>query len=455
MPSRIISRPSGAGQSTNTPTQHRDRNRLPDYQPVEFPLTAKAQQQLSSLIRRHPLNQFDAQLDSAIANITENMGAINDHHANNAAKLTSRQEKLNKLVANNAASPRIQAERTAIAEATTSLATQKDKVDTLTASMEKQLREMIDLQQQLIHTRDTLKDLTNTTSASSQRPSPRASAPESTFDPTDPTNSTPSSQPLASLFKSTLDSKTDRYNLLPLSRRYASNNSYRKFRTLLHDARHQHDDAPPPPPSEDTWFSDRRPAPGETGGLVSDDDDDVAVARESVSTRCPVTLQEFVEPVTSRKCPHSFEEAAIFEMIGKSTITITVREGHSFRDEEGTGKQAKAVQCPVPGCERMLTKRDLERDFVLKRRVERVRRAREVEDEEEEEEEEEEEDEDEGEQEEGEAGKGNGRGRKRRSDVVDVESGEEEEEEEEKEEAAGSVRTGTARRRRLKVSQEL
>ena len=70
------------------------------------------------------------------------------------------------------------------------------------------------------------------------------------------------------------------------------------------------------------------------------------------SMKCPITLMLFVEPVKSTRCPHVFTKTAITEMIQRS-------------------KGRKAVQCPVAGCDKILSADDLVPDKVMERRLER------------------------------------------------------------------------------------
>lgn len=120
----------------------------------------------------------------------------------------------------------------------------------------------------------------------------------------------------------------------------------------MHDAQHPGDDAPPLA-NASTWFpadptlatststrNTRAHANGHpttaAAGAEDDDDDDLAIASERISIKCPLTLLPYKDPVTSTKCPHSFEKAAILDMISKSA---------------GRVGGEKAVQCPV--CERV------------------------------------------------------------------------------------------------------
>ena len=129
--------------------------------------------------------------------------------------------------------------------------------------------------------------------------------------------------------------------------RYASHNDYVGFRKIVHDA-HYPEDQPPPMPNASTWFpsessqSSALENRGATAGnQPADDDDDLAVASERISIKCPITLLPMKDPVTSQKCPHSFEKAAILSMINASDVFV----GGSGR--RGVHDGQKAMKCPV------------------------------------------------------------------------------------------------------------
>ena len=85
-----------------------------------------------------------------------------------------------------------------------------------------------------------------------------------------------------------------------------------------------------------------------------DDDDDIAIAREKTSLKCPITLLPFRVPVTSRKCPHSFEKEAIFGMISQSSARLGGAGGRRRGDGGFAGpgdRGVQAVKCPV--CEQV------------------------------------------------------------------------------------------------------
>ena len=165
-------------------------------------------------------------------------------------------------------------------------------------------------------------------------------------------------------------SKT-RYQSHSLTDRYTSNQSYVAFRRVVHDARHPEGDVQLAHQSE--WFNEgQAPAPGVTTRARNEDedsDDDIAVSKATISTRCPLTLAEFVKPLTSKKCPHSFEGEAIMSLLN----------GSRLREHGGVGE--KTVQCPVTGCSQILKKTDLHTDAVLIRQIKRIQRSKELENE--------------------------------------------------------------------------
>lgn len=155
---------------------------------------------------------------------------------------------------------------------------------------------------------------------------------------------------------------------------------------MVHNAKFPGDDAPPLPHSS-KWFShlEDPSAPGNASTAGSPgqrtrtraprepspaDSDDIAIERERISLKCPLTLLPFREPITSTKCPHSFEREAIYDMIARS----------DFHYKPPSGRRVRAVKCPV--CSIPLTSEDLRSDPALVRKVRRAAElsAREAED---------------------------------------------------------------------------
>lgn len=145
------------------------------------------------------------------------------------------------------------------------------------------------------------------------------------------------------LYTSRLQRQKNAYTSLSLTARYAKNNDYRDFKRIVHDA--TYGDSGPELGHEDTWFTDTgSPAPGVTdtrrGAL--EDDDDIIVDKVKMSTTCPITFQQYKDPITSAKCPHTFERNAILDMIRNSSNRL------GGGGQRGAGE--KAVECPCTGC---------------------------------------------------------------------------------------------------------
>ncbi|KAL2835245.1 mRNA capping enzyme-domain-containing protein [Aspergillus cavernicola] len=177
---------------------------------------------------------------------------------------------------------------------------------------------------------------------------------------------------------------------LSLTERYSKNNSYIGFYRIIHEAKHPGDDIPPLPHAS-TWFShledpnasstrnNSSTSPNTHSRRASrqnnrprsasaSDSDDVAIERERISLKCPLTLLPFADPVTSTKCPHSFEREAIAAMITQSTLTVPTPSASG--SGSGRGRRIRAIKCPV--CSEVLTANDLREDPVLLRRIRRA-----------------------------------------------------------------------------------
>lgn len=193
-----------------------------------------------------------------------------------------------------------------------------------------------------------------------------------------PATPAPAIPALTPLFTTNLTDATDRYTSQTLTTRYAAHNTYVDFRKLVHDSLHPDGDIPLP--HAQTWFAAEEgreaPAPGDTsGGANGDDDDDIAIARVTLSTKCPLTLVQLRDPVTSKICKHSFERSAISEMIKQVRPPTRARGAPAV-------PFTPSVECPVGGCDKRIAEGDLEVDAVLVRQIRRVQRAREREEEE-------------------------------------------------------------------------
>ncbi|PWY78301.1 hypothetical protein BO70DRAFT_293938 [Aspergillus heteromorphus CBS 117.55] len=236
--------------------------------------------------------------------------------------------------------------------------------------------------------------------------------------------------PLVELVEERLEGKGGEWGGLSLTDRYSTNNAYVGFYRIIHEAKYPGDDIPPLPHAS-TWFAHLEnssrttsststvqqpsanistytpsihtntsdsansarlltrpatrtnpnpqplnPSSAAPDNNADDSDDDIAIERERISLKCPLTLLPFTSPVTSTKCPHSFEREAIFSMIaGSSTTVPDPNASMASGSSRGSRRppRVKSVRCPV--CEVMLTETDLRSDPVLLRRVKRAEAA--------------------------------------------------------------------------------
>jgi hypothetical protein len=361
-----------AGTAGNTQTRD-----APSYEQPLFALNPAAQRSLAQISRNRNLSQLQKNLKDAQKCLADTAVEINDRLIvrENALEKHKQRQALNTDGNENAAI----SESTPIQESTARL----------TERMDETIRRIIDAQQSidavgasLRHTVDATQQDPSTQAGTQASRVTRRAAHASTedrseevdasemqgsfqdFTPTDPAGGTQAIRPPLHIFRERVEKDQILYQRQTLTERYAENNDYREFRRIVHDAQHPDDDVPMPHHTE--WFSEAvAPPPGVTASAAAgdeqdDDDDDIAISRATISTKCPLTLVEFVEPLTSTKCPHSFESEAVLGMIRQSPT--------------------KTIQCPVSGCRESLREKDLHVDVVLKRKIERLQRAKHMDD---------------------------------------------------------------------------
>lgn len=134
------------------------------------------------------------------------------------------------------------------------------------------------------------------------------------------------------------------------------NSDYATFVRTVHSSRFGDE---VPVPHARTWFGeDGKPkiassTAGRRQTAVQDDDsdDDVVVSRATATLKCPLTLQYFVVPYSSKVCKHTFEKSAIkeyFDMNGKYYDQMLGPRGRPI------GPQGeKKAECPLAGCQKV------------------------------------------------------------------------------------------------------
>lgn len=193
----------------------------------------------------------------------------------------------------------------------------------------------------------------------------------------------PSDAPTAQL-RSAFEAQSSTWASLSLTERYAKSYHYRDFYRTIHDSKHRDRDEVPVP-HESMWFAAeegrRTEAAVLTGtGHGTDEDDELQIGRVVIRTKCPITMKDFEDPVTSKKCTHSFESGAFFEILKRTDKHLPftpeqVQEIERCRNRlEKTKKEKEigipAVQCPE--CRILLAAVDVERNTALQRKVQRM-----------------------------------------------------------------------------------
>lgn len=191
----------------------------------------------------------------------------------------------------------------------------------------------------------------------------------------------------SALLQAAFEKRTSIWNALSLTDKYAKSNEYKGFYTTIHDSKYPgqagQDDVPVP--HETMWFATEEGRQTEnevvSGVATGDaDDDELQVDHVVIRIRCPFTLQIFKDPVTSKKCPHSFERSAFYDVL-KTTdkhlpfTSEQVQElSYCKNRAERTRKEKEigivAVQCPE--CAKLLAEDDVERNPVLQRKAQRM-----------------------------------------------------------------------------------
>ncbi|KAL8737250.1 MAG: hypothetical protein Q9181_001869 [Wetmoreana brouardii] len=368
---------------------------LPPYQPLTHTLNPTAQHLLHSLPTTHSLNDLKRRLQTAVTHLTDVTGDLNDQHQ-------ARKAEYDKQKARKAARAR-DFENSQGADGDEDGDRRMEEasrdVDDWTSKMGKGTRRVIDVQARVESVETALKELdanvsqgrtaTQSTLGASQFRSQRQRhnqrrGNDDQEDEDDENNGADAQDdaligaPAFEIFKSKVAASDSTYASLSLKDRYASHNDYIGFRKIVHDARHPDDDTPLPHSS--TWFpsSSNSTAAGQNGNNQSrsdsapadndsDSDAEIQIAREKRSIKCPLTLLPMHDPLTSTRCPHSFEKSAILDMLNASAL-------RADQSTQGTGRGGgggeKALKCPV--CEVLLTASTLKADPVLVRKIRRI-----------------------------------------------------------------------------------
>ncbi|KAJ9293930.1 hypothetical protein DTO271G3_7306 [Paecilomyces variotii] len=390
-------RDSQHAQSSRAPT-------MPEYQPLSAPLNPTGQRALAALLQSQSFRHLKTHLKHASLKLTDTAGEANDRLTEAQQRFQRRQQQ-RRREAQAAREGQEDANQEDDDEEAQELAQKEEKVKEVTVQLEEKMRAVVDAEVKLEALTNVLGDLAREAEAAEAanaiRTRTRTGGRRRNVDEMDGDDeedqdyeASPERElgaddkPPSQLLQQKLAENTEKWEGLSLTQRYSTNNDYVGFYRIVHDSKHPGDDIPPlPHPS--TWFSHledpstaargaaspaRRTRRGRNRSASTAGSEDIAIERERISLRCPLTLLTFKDPVTSTKCPHSFERQAIEDMIAHSSTTEAVPSRDSSRP-----RRVRSVKCPV--CSVSLTLQDLRPDPVLLRRVRRAEREAESEDE--------------------------------------------------------------------------
>ena len=366
-------------------------------QPPEVGLNPKGLQSLESLLRAQSSNKHLLEhINKAKTRLTEIVSDLNDRAGHEDAEF---RRKFSRFAQNEES---IDGEEQAAHEAF-----QQQAAD-LTRRMDHAMRKAIDSSASQAGLSDIFKEVSERTSTVSQatqiqqRQSDRtaswgAAASEAGEDadaaaleiqddndePLPPPH--PSNAPSA-LLRDALEKDKSNWATQTPTQRYSKDNDYTGFYTAVFYAKNPGDD-PPPVPHPEFWFADEEgrevvlPRLTEDGGgAEGEGDSDLEVASVRGGITCPLTLRRFTDPWKSKKCKHTFEKEAIFNLIlsANTFVPYTPEQcaeiGRLNNRQERTRKEKEIrlpqMRCPV--CVAMLTVPDLEPDPLLLRKVKRI-----------------------------------------------------------------------------------
>ena len=364
-----------ASRSRPSPRTSQGTAVLPPYQPLANPLNQDALNALHSFTRSYPLTPLTKRQEVALSSLQNIAADINERYQ---ARSSTHQRQVAKRAERGVAEDEAQAE---------AIEKLRQETKEITTTMEEAVRGVIDSKAHVEGTETALRELSTNLRESGGRLGPTQSTlgtsqfrgqkrrrganndvdedDNSDLDSPEPQSQTQEGP--TSFLRRKISASNAEYEKLSLRDKYAQNNDYIGFRKLIHDAQHPGDDAPPMPHAS-TWFPSSVSADG-GAGMVEDVDEDLQVASEKRSIRCPITLRPMKEPITSTKCPHSFEKEAIYGMLAASQLDVSAGDGTQASGRTG-GRKEKAIKCPE--CAVVLTAQNLKTDAALVRKIRRI-----------------------------------------------------------------------------------
>lgn len=301
---------------------------LPPYQKPKCPLTATGLEELRQLSSSRTNERLLKHTEESAKLLGGAVWAINDRAATRRKEANKRRTNHTNEDGeggNNNAT-------TADAESAQAKAQEmEEQVAPLTLRVEQAIREVLDIQAALLDDKEVLEGLPDAVEEAQLERA--AQEEERAGGPVDPLEVP--GVPVPAVLKQQLRLKAEAYDALSMHQRYARNNHYIDFKRQWHEGLHGDEI---PVPDARTWFDpDGRPqhVVGGAGGDEDDSDAEVQIAREKRSFRCPLSLVTLTEPLTCRRCKHTFQKEAIL----------------SYLEVTGRNSRGAQKQCPETGCQ--------------------------------------------------------------------------------------------------------
>lgn len=281
----------------------------PAYAPPSCPLDGQAVTKLGELAKSHQqMTTYKSQIKEALKGLAE---AIYDAQA----RLSDRQQSLKHIQSQRRQTNREKSEREQKLEE--HVAELEEEVQDLTMQAEEMVRSCIDQQFAIEDDGKIVSELY--TSATGEYRA-RGDADEE--------NDQHPSESLVNKVRELREQKASEWEAESNYHRYAKNNEYINFKRLWREGA-AGDDGPVLPNAEKWFDTDGEPVM-QLDRAAEDDDDDVAVARETISLTCPLSLLPLKEPYTNKHCNHTFEKQSIVEWL--------------------KGSAPEQLTCPTTGC---------------------------------------------------------------------------------------------------------
>ncbi|KAJ6161190.1 Chromosomal organization and DNA repair protein Mms21 [Penicillium chermesinum] len=354
---------------------------LPPYEAPEAPLDAEQQRRLATLLSSRELKDLKTHIKSAAEKLTESAGQIGDRLCDAQVRYEREKDKINARRRAGSDEENIAADRDeALLEEQQRLTGMEQKVESLRGIMEERMRKVIDTESRLQALEDAVEQMSREEAQAQTQPRQTRSARRrprhsggGTDDEDDEQDGDYETTPEREARELNAQNPPSRRFVAGLGREIEKWDSLSMTQKVVHESKFPADHVPPLPRSS-TWFEgredpnasaqrtrstrNREPSPAES--------DDIAIERERESLVCPLTQRMFEDPVTSGKCPHSFEREAIMSMISRSPTTVAPGPGQGRR-------RLRSIKCPE--CDTVFTAADLHSNPALVLKVQRAQKA--------------------------------------------------------------------------------